>query len=81
MQHVCYWNNEILKPIQQFGAQSGAGGAAFAKLTSLLQRLMLRRTKVERADDLGLPPRVVNVRRDFFTEEEEEVCPSEIRTS
>jgi hypothetical protein len=33
---------------------------------------MLRRTKVERADDLGLPPRIVNVRRDFFTEEEEE---------
>jgi hypothetical protein len=25
----------------------------------LLRRIMLRRTKVERADDLGLPPRVV----------------------
>lgn len=28
---------------------------------------------MERADDMGLPPRVVNVRRDYFTEEEEEV--------
>ena len=36
---------------------------------------MLRRTKVERADDMGLPPRVVNVRRDYFNESEEEVRP------
>ena len=73
MQHVCYWNNDILKPIQYGGATSGEGQRAFAKLTTLLVRMMLRRTKVERADDLGLPPRVVNVRRDYFTEEEEEV--------
>lgn len=37
---------------------------------------MLRRTKVERADDLGLPPRIVNVRRDYFNEEEEELYTS-----
>jgi DNA repair protein RAD16 len=51
----------------------GEGQRAFKKLSTLLERLMLRRTKIERADDLGLPPRVVNVRRDYFTEEEEEV--------
>lgn len=51
----------------------GEGQRAFKKLASLLERLMLRRTKVERADDLGLPPRVVKVREDYFTEEEEEV--------
>lgn len=73
MQHVCYWNNDVLKPIQYGGANSGEGERAFKKLTTLLERMMLRRTKVERADDLGLPPRVVNVRRDYFTEEEEEV--------
>ncbi|KAM0746618.1 hypothetical protein T439DRAFT_293915 [Meredithblackwellia eburnea MCA 4105] len=76
MQHVCYWNNEVLKPIQFGGATSGEGERAFNKLSSLLQRMMLRRTKVERADDLGLPPRVVNVRRDYFTEEEEELYQS-----
>ncbi len=37
---------------------------------------MLRRTKVERADDLGLPPRVVIVRRDYFNEEEEDLYNS-----
>ena len=37
---------------------------------------MLRRTKVECADDLGLPPRTVICRRDMFGEEEEEVYTS-----
>ncbi|CEQ40631.1 SPOSA6832_02274 [Sporobolomyces salmonicolor] len=76
MQHVCYWNHEVLKPIQFGGATSGEGERAFRKMSLLLQRLMLRRTKVERADDLGLPPRIVNVRRDYFTEEEEELYQS-----
>ncbi|KAL8290154.1 hypothetical protein RQP46_003093 [Phenoliferia psychrophenolica] len=76
MQHVCYWNNDILKPIQYGSMQSEGGAIAFKKLTTLLERMMLRRTKVERADDLGLPPRVVNVRRDYFTEEEEEMYKS-----
>jgi SNF2 family DNA or RNA helicase len=70
------WNAEVLKPIQFGGATEGEGGLAFKKLQTLLNRMMLRRTKVERADDLGLPPRVVRVRRDYFTEEEEEVYKS-----
>jgi DNA repair protein RAD16 len=31
-----------------------------------------RRTKLERADDLGLPPRIVEIRKDYFDEEEED---------
>lgn len=42
----------------------------------LLDKIMLRRTKIECADDLGLPPRTVIVRRDVFSEEEEEVYNS-----
>lgn len=77
MHHICYWNNEILKPIQKYGATiEGHGKGAFEKLSLLLARMMLRRTKVERADDMGLPPRDVVVRRDFFTEEEEEFYSS-----
>ena len=55
---------------------SNAGQEAFRKLKILLDRMMLRRTKIERADDLGLPPRTVIVRRDFFSEEEKEVYSS-----
>ncbi|EPS43083.1 hypothetical protein H072_2881 [Dactylellina haptotyla CBS 200.50] len=69
MEHVCFFNYDILKPIQNFG-HHGKGKEAFEKLQSLLKLIMLRRTKVQRADDLGLPPRIVNVRRDYFNEEE-----------
>jgi DNA repair protein RAD16 len=37
---------------------------------------MLRRTKVERADDLGLPPRKMTVARYLFNEEEEDLYES-----
>ncbi|KAG9062345.1 DNA repair protein rad16 [Linnemannia hyalina] len=75
MDHSCWWNNEILKPIQHFGSQ-GAGEKAFHKLRNLLDRIMLRRTKVERADDLGLPPRKMTVSRYLFNEEEEDLYES-----
>jgi SNF2 family DNA or RNA helicase len=54
----------------------GAGLSAFKKLRVLLDRLMLRRTKIERADDLGLPPRTVVVRKDYFSPEEKELYTS-----
>ncbi len=32
--------------------------------------MMLRRTKVERVEELGLPPRVMHTRRDLFSDRE-----------
>ncbi|KAG8681874.1 DNA repair protein rad16, partial [Ceratobasidium sp. 394] len=75
MHHTCFWNNEILTPIQKNG-MVGPGAIAFKKLRILLDRMMLRRTKVERADDLGLPPRTVIIRRDYFSPEEKELYQS-----
>ncbi|KAG2147944.1 SNF2 family N-terminal domain-containing protein [Suillus clintonianus] len=72
MQHTCFWNNEILTPIQKHGME-GPGKIAFKKLRILLDRMMLRRTKIQRADDLDLPPRMVIVRRDYFSPEEKEL--------
>ncbi|KAJ7499427.1 SNF2 family N-terminal domain-containing protein [Mycena latifolia] len=72
MQHTCFWNNEILTPIQKNG-MVGPGQLAFKKLKILLDRMMLRRTKLQRADDLDLPPRTVLVRRDYFSAEEKEL--------
>lgn len=69
MDHCCWFNTELLKPIQKYG-NIGEGKAAFEKLRQILSHIMLRRTKVERADDLGLPPRIVRIRRDYFNEEE-----------
>ncbi|KAL4241494.1 SNF2/RAD54 helicase family protein [Abortiporus biennis] len=75
MVHTCFWNNEILTPIQKNG-MVGPGAIAFKKLKILLDRMMLRRTKIQRADDLGLPPRTVIVRRDYFSPEEKELYTS-----
>ncbi|KAI7867697.1 SNF2 family N-terminal domain-containing protein [Spinellus fusiger] len=75
MDHCCWWNTEVLKPIQNDG-HGEEGRLAMSKLRLLLDKMMLRRTKLECADDLGLPPRTVVVRRDVFNEEEEDVYKS-----
>lgn len=75
MQHRNFFNHFMLKNIQQFGAQ-GLGLESLNNIQLLLKNIMLRRTKVERADDLGLPPRIVTVRRDFFNEEEKDLYKS-----
>ncbi|KAI6128357.1 SNF2 family N-terminal domain-containing protein, partial [Pisolithus croceorrhizus] len=49
------------------------GQVGFKKLRILPDQLMLRRAKIQRADDLGLPPRTVIVRRDYFSPEEKEL--------
>jgi DNA repair protein RAD16 len=55
MQHTCFWNNEILTPIQKDG-MDGPGKIAFKKLKILLDRMMLRRTKVRSSPRVQLLP-------------------------
>jgi DNA repair protein RAD16 len=38
--------------------------------------IIYRRTKIERADDLGLPPRTITVKRGYFSPEERELYMS-----
>eukprot|EP00052_Salpingoeca_macrocollata_P027419 m.260405 g.260405 ORF g.260405 m.260405 type:complete len:372 (-) comp22739_c9_seq1:1511-2626(-) len=75
MSHFCWWNREILNPIIKHGTL-GPGALAFDNLRKLLLRLMLRRTKIERGSELGLPPRMVFTRRDLLNEEEEDFYES-----
>lgn len=75
LQHTNYFNHSILKHLQD-EAGTERGKLAMSRLRTLLSRVMLRRTKIERADDLGLPPRVVEIRRDFFNEEEIDIYSS-----
>lgn len=74
--HFCYWNNHILNPIQNNLVTSPNSRMGFKKLGKLLDNIMLRRTKVERSQDLGLPPRIVVTRRDKFSPEEEDLYMS-----
>ncbi|SCU88148.1 LAMI_0D08966g1_1 [Lachancea mirantina] len=75
MQHTNFFNHFTLKNIQKHGIE-GPGKESFNNIQLLLKNIMLRRTKVERADDLGLPPRIVTVRRDYFNEEEKDLYQS-----
>lgn len=72
MVHTNFFNHFMLKNIQKFGME-GDGLVSFQNLRLLLKHVMLRRTKLERADDLGLPPRIVEIRKDCFNEEEKDL--------
>lgn len=75
MQHTNFFNHFMLKNVQKHGIE-GPGLDSFNKIQTLLSKIMLRRTKVERADDLGLPPRIVTVRKDYFNDEEKDLYQS-----
>lgn len=74
LQHTNFFNHSMLKHLQKGSGPEGQ--MAMKNMRILLSQIMLRRTKVERSDDLGLPPRVVEIRRDFFNEEEVDVYSS-----
>ncbi|CDH60596.1 probable rad16-nucleotide excision repairprotein [Lichtheimia corymbifera JMRC:FSU:9682] len=73
--HTCWLRNEVLEPLGINGFV-GKGRIAMEKLGKVMGNMMLRRTRAQCADDLGLPPREVVVRRDSFSTEEEEVYRS-----
>ncbi|KAF6008949.1 hypothetical protein HII12_003838 [Brettanomyces bruxellensis] len=75
MCHSNFFNHFMLKNIQKYGLEF-EGKEAFHRLQLLLRQIMLRRTKVERADDLGLPPKIVEIRRDYFNPEEKDLYMS-----
>jgi hypothetical protein len=63
MQHFCHFNKHILNPIGRSGFV-GEGKKAMMKLKEqVLDEILLRRTKTNRADDIQLPPRIVKVIR------------------
>jgi hypothetical protein len=69
MQHYCWWNKFIANPIKKFGTSSPKSLAAMSLLRNeILDRILLRRTKLQQADVLSLPPRTVMLRRDAFDE-------------
>lgn len=75
MVHLNFFNHFMLKNIQKYGLQF-EGEESFHRIQLLLRQIMIRRTKVERADDLGLPPKIVEIRRDFFNPEEKDLYQS-----
>lgn len=72
--HHNFFNYSILYEIQRPSDENS--GNSMSGIRLLLKKIMLRRTKTERADDLGLPPRIVEIRRDYFNPEEKDLYDS-----
>lgn len=75
MQHVSVFNQELLNPIQKFGA-IGPGREAFKKLRLMTDRIMLRRLKKDHTNAMELPVKEIYVDRQFFGEVENDFANS-----
>ncbi len=70
--HYCHFNKHILNPIQRSGHVADGKKAMLMLKNQILDNILLRRTKLNRADDIQLPLRVVKVRQEKLDEREED---------
>ena len=70
LQHYSLFNQAIVNPIRKFG-YIGAGAEGFVTLKrDVLSKLLLRRTKASRADEMVLPPKLVTLEANFLDDKE-----------
>ena len=72
IQHFCHFNKHILNPIQRSGYVAEGRKAMMKLKNQVLDEILLRRTKTNRADDIQLPLRVVKVRQEKLGDKEED---------
>jgi len=72
LHHFCWWNKYVANPIKKWGYKYEGRKALILLKYKVLDSIVLRRTKSERAADLALPPRVAFLRRDAFDSREED---------
>eukprot|EP00930_Biecheleria_cincta_P095946 TRINITY_DN87831_c0_g1_i1.p1 TRINITY_DN87831_c0_g1~~TRINITY_DN87831_c0_g1_i1.p1 ORF type:complete len:1334 (+),score=184.72 TRINITY_DN87831_c0_g1_i1:213-4214(+) len=76
MQHRSHFSSVVLRPISKCGFV-GAGRVAMEKLRSeVLDRILLRRTKLQRQDDVRLPTLEIRVRKDSLSPQEQDFYTS-----
>ncbi|CAH2038875.1 unnamed protein product [Thlaspi arvense] len=59
VRHFCWWNKNVAKPIAAYGNGDPGKRAMIFLKHKVLKDILLRRTKLGRAADLALPPRIV----------------------
>ena len=57
LHHYCWWNKHVANPIKKWGYVGNGRKAMQLLKRDILTRILLRRTKVQCADVLALPPR------------------------
>ncbi|GLJ40484.1 hypothetical protein SUGI_0834590 [Cryptomeria japonica] len=70
--HFCWWNKFVANPIKKWGYTYEGRKALILLKYKILNIIVLRRTKIERAADLALPPRITFLRRDAFDAREQD---------
>ncbi|MEW5314236.1 MAG: hypothetical protein WDW38_005748 [Sanguina aurantia] len=70
LSHYCWWNRYVANPIKNHGYQGEGRSAMLLLKNRIMPKILLRRTKVQCADDLWLPPRTGHLRKDKFDERE-----------
>ncbi|EUD64639.1 adenosinetriphosphatase [Plasmodium inui San Antonio 1] len=74
--HFNYFNKRILRPIQLFG-YNGEGVTSMCYLKNeVLDKILLRRTKGERKNDIKLKPLNIRIRKDKLSNEEKDFYES-----
>eukprot|EP00371_Babesia_bovis_P003349 XP_001611996.1 DNA repair protein rhp16 [Babesia bovis T2Bo] len=68
--HYVYFNKFVLRPILLSGYENQGMVAMNMLHHDILDRIMLRRTKLQKAEDVKLPPMNVTIRRDSLSESE-----------
>lgn len=66
LSHYCWWNRFVANPIKKFGPTGKGFSAMILLKREIMDRILLRRTKVQEADVLALPPRTVGTLHFFF---------------
>ncbi|EPR62257.1 SWI2/SNF2-containing protein RAD16 [Toxoplasma gondii GT1] len=76
MSHFSLFNQKVINPIKRCGYENDGVVALKILKRDVLDTIMLRRTKVERAADVKLPPLIVRIRRDALSPEERDFYES-----
>ncbi|PFH35129.1 SWI2/SNF2-containing protein RAD16 [Besnoitia besnoiti] len=76
MSHFSLFNQKVINPIKRCGYQNEGVVALKNLKRDVLDLILLRRTKVERAADVKLPPLTVRIRRDALSPEERDFYES-----
>lgn len=76
VRHFCWWNKYVATPIQSYGNGDSGKRAMILLKHKVLKNIVLRRTKIGRAADLALPPRIVTLRKDCLDIKEQDYYES-----
>ncbi|KAM5471166.1 DNA repair protein rad16 [Microsporum audouinii] len=74
--HVSVFNQEILNPITENRSNDSKRKDALNKLRLLTDRIMLRRVKRDHTSSMELPPKRIEIHREFFGEIEQDFSRS-----